>query len=325
MEWWLWIPIGIIIAALISLFVGGYIVFVKSCKRKPEREDVFESQFSEYRLSTGIESRLRRDYDWFDANRTSELCITSEDGLRLHATLIEAPKDMTPKGVIILVHGFRSNIRRDFCMHVPLLHKEGYHIIAVDQRSHSKSEGKYITYGVRESSDIMRWRDKAAELYGRDMPIILFGLSMGGATVLMASGRVPKDDKAVKCIIADCPLSSARNIIYYVMKTFNNMRPEPLLTFAGFWSRWLAGFDIRSKTTAEVFATSHLDALLFHGDADDFVPPIHSEYVINAAPDRARLIMFEGAKHAEAIYYDEKKYMDSVLGFINEHLKETDQ
>ena len=322
MEWWLWIPIVALFLLIGWLFTGGYIVFIKSCNRKPSRPETFEAQFPEYKLSEDLRERMHADYDWFDANRTSELSVESEDGLRLCATLVEAPKDTSPKGVIILVHGFSSNARRDFCMHMPLLHKEGYHIIAVDQRAHSRSEGKYVCYGVRESSDLMRWREKAAELYGKDMPIIFFGLSMGGATVLMASGRVSSEDKAVRCIIADCPLSSARRIIYYVMKNFNHRRPEPLLTFARFWSRWLAGFDIGSKTTAEIFATSHLDALLFHGDADDFVPPIHSQCVVEAAPERAKLIMIEGAKHAEAIYYAEKKYMDAVLAFIDEHLKE---
>ena len=318
---WLWISIAIIVlSALIYLFIGGYIVFIRSCKRKPERADVFESQFSEYKLNAATEQRLRADYEWFDAHKTADLCIKSEDGLRLHATLIEAPSDMTPKGVIIFVHGFRSNPRRDFCMHLPLIHKEGYHLIAIDQRSHTKSEGKYICYGTRESSDVMLWREKAAELYGKDMPVALFGLSMGGATVLMASGRVSKDDKAVRCIIADCPLSSPKRIIYHVMKNFNNIRPEPFLTFAGFWSRSLAGFDIASKGTEEIFATSHLPALLFHGDADDFVPPCHSQCVVNAVPERAELIMFEGAKHAEAIYYDEKKYMDALLGFLDKYM-----
>lgn len=318
---WLWIAAAIILFVLINLFIGAYIVFIKACERKPSRPGDFDSQFSEYKLSDELEQRMRADFAWVDTHRTDELCIRSEDGLRLHATLIEAPSDMTPKGVIILVHGFRSNFRRDFCLHIPLLHKEGYHIIAIDQRTHERSEGKYVCYGTRESSDVMLWREKAAELYGKDMPVALFGLSMGGATVLMASGRVSREDTAVRCIIADCPLSSPKRIITYVMKNFNHMPiPAPFVAVSNFWSRWLAGFDISSKGTEEIFATSHLPALLFHGDADDFVPPCNSQCVVDAVPDRAELIMIKGAKHAEAIYYDEKKYMDSILGFLDKHM-----
>ena len=318
---WLWILAAVILFILLNLFIGGYIVFIKACKRIPSRPADFESQFAEYKLSPELEKRMRVDLEWIDTHHTDELCIRSEDGLRLHASLIEAPSDMTPKGVIILVHGFRSNFRRDFCLHIPLLHKLGYHIIAIDQRTHERSEGKYVCYGLRESSDVMRWREKAAELYGKDMPVVFFGLSMGGATVLMASGRVPKEDTGVRCIIADCPLSSPERIITHVMKNYNhNPIPAPFMLFSNFWSRWLAGFSISSKGTEEIFATSHLHALLFHGDADDFVPPWNSQCVIDAAPDRAELIMIEGAKHAEAIYYDEKKYMNSIIKFLNKHV-----
>ena len=318
---WLWIPAGIIIFVLINLFIGGFIVFIKACERKPDYPSDFDSQFAEYKLQGQLGKRMREDFEWINSHHTDELCIRSEDGLRLHASLIEAPSDMTPMGVIILVHGFRSNFRRDFCLHIPLLHKLGYHIIAIDQRAHERSEGKYVCYGTRESSDVMRWREKAAELYGKDMPVVFFGLSMGGATVLMASGRVPKEDTGVRCIIADCPLSSPERIITHVMKNYNhNPIPAPFMLFSNFWSRWLAGFSISSKGTEEIFATSHLHALLFHGDADDFVPPWNSQCVIDAAPERAKLIMVKGARHAEAIYYDEKGYMEAVVKFLNEHV-----
>lgn len=317
---WLWIPAVIFIAIFTPAFICGYIAFIKACKRKPERAEVFEAQFSEYKLAAATEERLRRDYEWFDAHRTRELCTVSEDGLRLHATLVEAPPDRETKGVIILVHGFRSNCRRDFCMQMPILHEEGYHLLATDLRSHVRSEGKYICYGTLESSDVMRWREEAAKLYGKDMPVILFGVSMGGATVLMASGRASKEDTALKCIIADCPFSSPKKIISHVMRSYHNISPEPLLSLASFWSRLLAGFSISSKSTAEILASSHLDALLFHGDADDFVPMWNSQIVADTVPERAELILFKGAKHAEAIYYDEKKYMDAVLGFIDRHL-----
>ena len=42
--------------------------------------------------------------------------------------------------------------------------------------------------------------------------------------------------------------------------------------------------------------------------------------MIDAAPERAKLIMVKGARHAEAIYYDEKGYMEAVVKFLNEHV-----
>jgi alpha-beta hydrolase superfamily lysophospholipase len=314
----MYISISVLFVIAIVLFLGGYIVFRRIALRKDKRGDSFEEQFSEYRLSMATEARLRADFSWFDEHRTHEICATSRDGLKLMATVVEA-KD--PRGIILLFHGYHSNARRDFCMQMRILHNAGYHLIVVDQRSHSRSEGKYVCFGTRESEDVIVWREKAAELYGSDMPVALMGLSMGGATVLMASAMIDKNDTAVRCVVADCPFSSPIDIVSHVMKNFNNIPPFPLISFASFWCRYLACFSLNSPSSAEKLAESHLPALLFHGTADDFVPQYHSEDVISHSPERAKLVLFDGAKHAEAIYYDEKRYTNELLTFLEQNMK----
>ena len=52
--------------------------------------------------------------------------------------------------------------------------------------------------------------------FGKDKSIFLFGISMGGGTVLMASGqRLPRN---VKGIVADCPFNSPKDIIKHVCR-----------------------------------------------------------------------------------------------------------
>ena len=320
------IAINIVIASVFSLSIllllVGLIIFKRICIRSKSRRKSFEEQFSEYRLSLATEQRLRNDFEWFDAHRSQEICAISHDGLRLFATVINAPDKVTPKGVIILFHGYRSNARRDFCMHAKILHDAGYHLIVTDQRSHERSEGKYICYGVKERFDVVVWKNKATKIFGPDIPIALMGLSMGGATVLMASELISKEDTSVKCIVADCPFSSPKDIISYVMKTYNKIPFSNFwVAFASFWSRTFAGFSLSAPSAAEIYAKSHLPALLFHGTCDDYVPIHHSKAVVDAAKGKATLITVEGAKHAEAIYYDEHKYTESLLEFLSKNMK----
>ena len=171
---WLYILVSVLFVLAILLFLSGYVVFLKIAPRKDKRGEGFEEQFSEYRLEMATEERLHSDFDWFEEHRTRDICVTSRDGLRLMATVLEAKE---ARGVILLFHGYKSNARRDFCMHMKILHDAGYHLIVADQRSHSRSEGKYICFGTRESEDVTVWREKAAELYGKDMPVALMGLS----------------------------------------------------------------------------------------------------------------------------------------------------
>lgn len=315
---WIYILIAVLFLLSVLLFIGGYVVFLRIAARKDKRGESFEEQFSEYRLTMATEERLRADFDWFDEHRTREICTHSRDGLRLMATVIEAED---ARGVILLFHGYHSNARRDFCMQMRILHNAGYHLIVADQRSHSRSEGKYVCFGTRESEDVTVWREKAAELYGADMPIALIGLSMGGATVLMASALIDRSDTAVRCVVADCPFSSPIDVVSHVMKNYNRIPPFPLISFAGFWCRQLACFSLNAPSSAERLSSSHLPALLFHGTEDDYVPYRHSSEVVALSPERARLVPIEGAKHAEAIYYDEKLYTDELLAFLDKHMK----
>jgi alpha-beta hydrolase superfamily lysophospholipase len=267
------------------------------------------------------EKRLRDDFEWFDAHRSREICAISHDGLRLFATVVKAPEGITPKGVVMLFHGFRSNARRDFCMQMKILHEAGYHLLVADQRSHSRSAGRYICYGVKERYDVITWREKAAELFGEDMPIAIMGLSMGGATVLMASELIDDADTAVKCIVADCPFSSLKGIITHVMKSRNKLPfAKLLLTFAGFWARMLAGFTLSAPSSAEIYSNSSLPALIIHGGGDDYVPINHSVDIKNHAKERVKLVEIDGARHAEAIYCDEEKYTCELIDFLDEYM-----
>ena len=75
----------------------------------------------------------------------------------------------------------------------------------IDQRAHGKSEGRTMTFGVFERFDVLSWIDYTVERVGKKTRIVLAGISMGAATVLMASNlNLPPN---VKGIMADCPYS----------------------------------------------------------------------------------------------------------------------
>ena len=312
----------IFLTVSILYFVGGYVIVRRTCVRRQERIEDFEHLFSKRRLALASPSQLREDFDWFDSHRSRELCTLSYDGLRLFGTLIEAPKEAQTKGVVILFHGYRSTPRRDFCIQMRLLHEAGYHLLAVNQRSHSRSEGKYICYGIKERYDVITWRKLAAEIFGAETPVALMGLSMGAATVLMASELVDKEDTALRCVVADCPFSSASNIIKYVMKDHNKVPLSKILfTATEFWARTLADLTFSSPSSAQALANSHLPALLIHGEEDDYVPISHSEEIEGASSGRARLVRIANAKHSEAIYNDKKRYADELLSFLDLNMK----
>lgn len=313
---YLWLTI--LFAFLVITFAFAYMIFYRVSVRKKPRQPNVRSLFSQNKIDIIGEENIKNTLKWIENSISEDVYIMSDDGLKLHASLINAEN---AKGVIIIFHGYRSFGARDFCQQLPILHDAGYHIMLIDQRSHGKSEGKYIYYGTKEYKDALLWRKKASIIYGNDIPIALFGLSMGGATVLMASGEIEKDDTQVKCIIADCPFYSAYEIITHVLWKYFKIYPQPIIHFVKFWCRFLADFNMNSPSCAEQAKKSSLPFLLFHGKEDKFVPTECSVKLANELSDKAKLVLIEKAEHAEAIYYDRELYKKELLEFLEKHLK----
>ena len=147
--------------------------------------------------------------------------IRSRDGLKLYGRYYHV-REGAP--VQIQVHGYRGSALRDFCGGSKLAREMGMNILLVDQRAHGGSGGRTITFGIRERWDCLSWAEYAAERFG-DVDIYLVGVSMGAASVLMASELdLPEN---VAGIIADCPFSSPEAIIAKVCREDLHL-PQPL-------------------------------------------------------------------------------------------------
>jgi hypothetical protein len=136
------------------------------------------------------------------------VCITSEDGLRLSGRYYHqadgAPLD-------IGFHGYHSSYLTDFCGGGTMSISQGHNLLLIDQRAHGKSQGKTISFGINERRDALSWIHYAIDRFGSDVRIVLYGVSMGGSTVLMASELdLPEN---IRGIVADCPYSSPMDII----------------------------------------------------------------------------------------------------------------
>ena len=192
--------------ALAVLLGGGYYAYrVAFWSPKKGREDLPVHKGKQYEPHLPEIARLLQTL----IDRPCEfVSVTSYDGLTLWGRYYHladgAPLD-------IAFHGYRSAGLTDFCGGAEISREMGHNLLLIDQRAHGKSQGSTITFGIKERYDVLTWVDYALERFGKDTKILLYGISMGASTVLMAS-ELPLPEN-VKGIVADCPYSSPTKII----------------------------------------------------------------------------------------------------------------
>lgn len=260
----------------------------------------------------GMRELVKQQIDDLTPYPCEEIYINSYDGTRLFARYYESD---VKKPVCILFHGYKGSSYAELSGAALLMLSYGFGVIITDERAHGKSGGKTITFGIKERLDCKAWVDYARQRFGEGREIILYGMSMGASTVLMASELLPHP--GVKAIIADCPYSDPTAIIKRVMS--NHGLPTQIFFPLVRLSALIFGrFSITAASPTDAVKQSQIPTLLIHGEDDHFVPPEMSEEIFNAssASKRSRFTV-EGAKHGESFAKGMERYVAAVLDFIN--------
>lgn len=240
-----------------------------------------------------------------------DLFITSEDGLKLHATYF--PSEGSKK-VVICFHGYTSEGLNDYSTLAIFYMKHGYNLLLVDERAHGKSEGTYIGFGCLDRFDAKLWIQEMIKRHGEDCQILLHGDSMGGATVLMTTGLdLPVQ---VKAAISDCAFTSAWDVFSSVLKNMYHLPAFPLMQLSSQMVYKKAGYKLDECDARVEVAKAKIPVLFIHGDADTFVPCSMVYELYEACQTEKKLVVVEGAGHVESCYRDADLYEGAIEEFI---------
>lgn len=220
--------------------------------------------------------------------------------------------------LFIEFHGYKGDACRDFCGGDMVFKSLKCNTLLVDQRAHGKSQGKTISFGIKERYDCLAWINWARSRFG-DIPIFLVGISMGGATVLMASDlNLPR---CVKGIISDCAYSSPKSIICKVCAEIG-LKPSLIYPFVTLGAIIFGHFNPNKKSAVESVKNAHVPILLLHGEGDKFVPWQMSGEIYKNCNSEKYLYTFKGAGHGFCFASDVPRYEHLIREFIIKQLKE---
>lgn len=238
-----------------------------------------------------------------------ELCIKSADGLTLYGRLYEKKK---PSATVILLHGYNSSFYLDHCASFRYFYENtDCNVLTVDMRAHGKSEGTYVTYGVKESQDLIRWCKGIENRYSEKHPVLLYGVSMGGATAIMTAGgkEAPKN---LGGVITDCSFACFMDELRYLSK--KKKRFPMILLEPGFWNRCIkkAKFDPLDLDLIGRIYMVKVPVLFIHGEADSTVPPDGTKALYEACLAKKDILLLEGVRHAKSFTSEPERVKEAI-------------
>ena len=294
-----------VLFALIVLLAFGAVFFRIACHR--------ESRFVKKIISNGradildaYKDRLKKGENTLKEREHKEVCIKSDDGLKLYGYFVKGNRT---ERTILCVHGYHGSPAHDFSIAIDDLLNCG-NLLFIDQRSHGKSEGRYITFGVRESGDCKAWAQWLCDKLGGEHPIYLDGVSMGATTVLMASALgLPQN---VKGIIADCSFTSPYEIMACISKKMFKRETKLLIASVDLYCRTFAGFSLSENSTVKAMEKNRLPILFAHGTGDKLVPHTMSQKAFDACRALKNIVLVENADHGLSYVTEAERYTDAI-------------
>ncbi len=313
MEWIILAAVLLVICAVVFVYVC-WLLFSLACAKKIPKlvSPLMDGLIGGFDLD-GLDM-VKEGHEFFEQQSPCEWSTVSFDGLRLCGVFLPCEN---ARATVILFHGYRSSAMHDFSGVLPFYHSLGLNILLVDHRAHGKSEGKYITYGVFESRDALSWTEEHNRRLGADVPVILDGISMGGATVSYAAGlELPQN---VRGVIDDCGYTSPKEQIQSVMK----MMKIPVFPFyhvANAVCRVCAGFSFSEADARETLGRANVPFMFIHGEDDAFVSPEMGKICYESCASEKSIFLCPGATHGMSYVTETEKCQALLYEFVNKIL-----
>ncbi len=216
------------------------------------------------------------------------------------------------KAFAVLLHGVRSN-RGQMITRAQHLQQLGITSLAIDFQAHGESPGSIITLGHLESFDAqaaVRFIKKS----NNEIPVVVFGVSMGGSAFLLAKPSIEVDVLILESVYPDIKTAIANRLGSRIK---GGEYLTPLLS-AQIKPR--AGIAASQLSPVKEAGRTRAATLVLSGESDIRTTVEDTKKLFDALPEPKMLYLFTGASHEDLERFDQKQYWGIVEAFIQQHI-----
>lgn len=301
-----------LIFSLLLTFWGNFIYSFALLRKSLFSRDSISVLLSGEKNNTAVYSGAEEvKKSWLELNSVSKSIFS--DGLFLHGLYAE---NEGSHRYAIICHGYSSK-----SAHMSYFAKKfydfGFSVLVPDARAHGDSAGNVRGMGYLERRDIIKWAEEI-EKADKKAEIVLYGISMGGATVLFTSGESDLPT-FVKAVIADCAYTDVYSEIANTVRSYVPIPTFPVVDAASLVCRIRGGYSFKEASVTEAVTRSTTPTLFIHGSADTFVPFSMLQEIYNSAACEKDILVIEGATHARSATHNPEVYWGKVEEFTEKY------
>ncbi|MEM8859228.1 MAG: alpha/beta fold hydrolase [Chloroflexota bacterium] len=216
-------------------------------------------------------------------------------------------------GTIIMFHGY-AVAKSSLLTETAAFHDLGYNVFLVDFRGSGGSCDSSTTIGYEDANDVA-WAYQFVEEKEGEHPIILYGMSMGGAAVMRAIAITDiQPDGIIVEAVFDEMLTTVKNRFHTM-----GFPAFPAAHLLVFWGGAQHGFNGFEHNPADYAADITIPVLVLHGANDPRATLAEGQHIYEqlASPHK-EIIIFDGAKHESTIGVDRGLWELSINSFLAE-------
>ncbi|MCP5290946.1 MAG: alpha/beta fold hydrolase [Nitrosomonas sp.] len=217
-------------------------------------------------------------------------------------------------GVVLLVHSIRSN-RVEMLGRARFLTAQGYHTLMIDLQAHGETPGNRITFGVRESENVVA----AVDFLRRTFPherIGAIGVSLGAAAIVLAEQNLGLD-----AVILESLHPTIEEAVENRLRLFLGEPGALFLPVLLSQITWFTGVPIDALNPVTHISNLNAPVLLISGTHDHHTTVRETEQLFAAAREPKELWIVPGAGHFNMHDYAGRAYEREVSEFLSHYLR----
>jgi len=212
-------------------------------------------------------------------------------------------------GAVLLLPGIRAN-RLSMVERARFLHRAAYSVLLIDFQATGETTGDHITFGWKESRDVIAAIDfiRLADATG---PVAILGSSLGGVAALLATPPLKIDALVLEEVYPTIEIAT-RNRMENYLGVFGRTLTPLLLNQL----QWRLGVSASQLRPVDHIANVECPMFIISGENDRNTRPADTRMLVERARNPKKVWFVPNAGHVDLHLAARQEYETRVLAFL---------